>query len=75
MRDLPEGLSVLQDLETLSLSSNEITTLPTLIPPMSKTKTREGSGSDEVHSDAMETDADAMLTVPAEDESTPFFSR
>jgi Leucine-rich repeat (LRR) protein len=59
LQEIPEGLTALHNLETLSLSSNEIVTLPTLIPPLTKS---QGDKADEP--DVMETD---------EDHITPYF--
>jgi Leucine-rich repeat (LRR) protein len=72
MQQVPEGLSALGALQTLSLSSNELTALPTLIPPAPSlspegdtvigTATEGGADDDHDDDDAMDTAEDDQLT-------------
>lgn len=75
MQEVPEGLSVLRDLRTLSLSSNEISVLPTLIPPSSSSS----SSTYDKNKDTADDDDDAMDITQQddndEDPQTSFFKQ
>ena len=65
MQEVPEELSVLHQLQTLSLSSNEICVLPTLIVPSLHKK---GDTVEDKHVEQEDGDGDVMDTTTQEED-------